>query len=268
MTRKLRPGILTKFTRYRRAYGLRAALEHSIVKATARLFPAEFRFRDHPMLIDLLGQGLVLEMGSDILNQFKVPTDAVEQSWNEFREFQRELEGRGKTARLTHPMEFAVESQTSFLLYALVRHFRPSVIVETGVANGYSSFYLLNAIMINNIGQLHSVDITNQVGEVLSEKEKGHWHLHILDENDPHLSFQNLLLELPPIDFFLHDSDHSYQWVISELGSVWKKLSAGAIISADDVDYSYGFLDFCKERQLQPIFLLDSRKIFGLTRKH
>lgn len=259
--------MLTKFTRYRRAYGLRAALEHSVVKAIARLFPAEFRFRDRPTLSDLLGQGLVLETGSDILNQFKVPADTIEQLWNEFREFQCELESREKTL-LTHPVEFAVESQTSFLLYALVRHLRPSVIVETGVANGYSSFYLLNAIMINNIGQLHSIDITTPVGEVLSEKEKGQWHLHILDENDPRISLQNLLLELPPIDFFLQDSDHSYQWVISELGSVWERLSAGAILSADDVDLSYGFSDFCKQRQLQPMFLLDSRKIFGLTRKH
>ena len=38
------------------------------------------------------------------------------------------------------------------------------------------------------------------------------------------------------------------------------------MICSDDVDKSFAFLDFCKARRLEPVLLLDRRKVFGVTR--
>src|ERR1051326_7722748 len=43
--------------------------------------------------------------------------------------------------------------------YAAIRAFRPETVVETGVANGVSSSYILLALEKNKQGTLHSIDI-------------------------------------------------------------------------------------------------------------
>lgn len=45
--------------------------------------------------------------------------------------------------------------------YAVVRAFRPDVVVETGVANGVSSAYLLLALHLNDRGTLYSVGLND-----------------------------------------------------------------------------------------------------------
>src|SRR5579863_10306843 len=43
--------------------------------------------------------------------------------------------------------------------YAAIRALRPEIVVETGVANGVSSSYILLALEKNQLGSLHSIDI-------------------------------------------------------------------------------------------------------------
>ena len=49
-------------------------------------------------------------------------------------------------------------------LYAVLRHVRPKVAVETGVANGFSTAFSLLALERNGEGHLHSVDLPREVG--------------------------------------------------------------------------------------------------------
>ncbi len=35
---------------------------------------------------------------------------------------------------------------------------------------------------------------------------------------------------------------------------------------SDDADASYAFLDFCNNHKLNPVFLYDLRKIFGIAK--
>ena len=49
-------------------------------------------------------------------------------------------------------------------LYALLRSERPDVVVETGVANGFSTAFSLLALQANGIGHLHSIDLPREVG--------------------------------------------------------------------------------------------------------
>jgi predicted O-methyltransferase YrrM len=48
-------------------------------------------------------------------------------------------------------------------IYVIIRALKPNIIVETGVANGASSFYLLLALKRNKKGHLFSIDFPNLV---------------------------------------------------------------------------------------------------------
>src|SRR5947207_14206936 len=53
-------------------------------------------------------------------------------------------------------------------LYAVVRAFKPGVVVETGVSSGMSSAHILRALAENGKGTLHSIDLPNvQQGSIL-----------------------------------------------------------------------------------------------------
>ena len=62
----------------------------------------------------------------------------------------------------------------------------------------------------------------------------------------------------------IHDSDHYYQWMRYELEAVLPRMSPFGVLAADDVDFSYGIIDFCASHGIRPLLLLDKRKVFGL----
>jgi len=49
-----------------------------------------------------------------------------------------------------------------YKLYNLIRDTRPSIVVETGVASGVSTAYILQALEDNRKGKLYSIDLPNQ----------------------------------------------------------------------------------------------------------
>src|SRR5665213_1629896 len=63
-----------------------------------------------------------------------------------------------------YPTEWAVAQETAVFLYLLVRLRRPSLVVETGVANGISSTSILLALAKNGHGRLVSIDVDENVG--------------------------------------------------------------------------------------------------------
>ena len=84
-------------------------------------------------------------------------------------EFHNSMEERGYKARgevevdpgkvpfsLSFLAIFRAEATT---LYALCRKLKPDVVVETGVASGVSSSYILCALHENEHGQLYSIDV-------------------------------------------------------------------------------------------------------------
>ncbi len=73
--------------------------------------------------------------------------------------------------------------------YAAVRALQPKVVVETGVASGVSSAYILLAMKRNQKGILHSVEIGDtsylpagkEPGWIVPQWLRPRWHLHIGD---------------------------------------------------------------------------------------
>lgn len=131
--------------------------------------------------------------------------------------------------------------------YACVRWLRPAVIVETGVAHGVTSAFILAALQANGGGRLHSVDLpphdtgaAARVGAVVPEDVRARWRLH------PGMAqrvLPRLLEELGRVDMFVHDSLHTYRNMRMELASVWPRLPPGGVILADDIEGNDAFLE-------------------------
>jgi predicted O-methyltransferase YrrM len=145
-------------------------------------------------------------------------------------------------------------------VYAIVRAFKPRVIVETGVASGLSSAHILRAIAKNGTGTLYSIDLPNvQQGSVLPEGRtsgwivphslRGPWKLRI---GDSRKALPDLLGTLGHIDMFLHDSDHSYEHMSFEFEEAFPRLERGGLLMSDDTHLHAAWDDFCAKHGLLP----------------
>ena len=155
------------------------------------------------------------------------------------------------------------ELNTQCVLYALIRAHRPNVVLETGVADGFSSFAILSALEANGEGHLHSLDIRDDVGTMVPSQLRSRWTIHIVNDQALERSMKEILTTLPGIDFYYHDSGHSYLWQAFEYAAVEPKMTGGGIFLSDDVDWSYAFIDHCKARYRKPALMIDRRKVIG-----
>ncbi len=153
---------------------------------------------------------------------------------------------------IAYPDYFAVEADSAMLLYAIVRAHQPNVMVETGVANGFSTAVILAAMHANGKGELHSFDIADDVGAFVRDRD--HWTLHIREP-----------LPAIPIDVFFHDSDHSYAHQTAEYVHAWEHLRPGGLLLSDDIDGSCAFIDFARNHHAT--MLLGGPTVFGALRR-
>ncbi|MCI4335774.1 MAG: class I SAM-dependent methyltransferase [Thermoplasmata archaeon] len=151
----------------------------------------------------------------------------------------------------------------SEILYLILRLARPTVVVETGVAMGYSSAYLLQALHDNADGTLYSIDLPTtdpegridgdgvrdrthvrapqETGAVVPDDLRDRWKLS-LGPSNPLLP--ELLEKLGSVDVFFHDSDHSYQNMIWEYRVAWPKIRPGGYLLTDDITRNQAFEEF------------------------
>ena len=101
----------------------------------------------------------------------------------EYIELQSSLQSMYSNIQLKFPVNFKVEDSTSFFIYSFVRLYHPLKIVETGVANGHSTFFILNALIKNGKGKLYSIDTSSEVGSLIPEDLKIGVH-RILRQNE------------------------------------------------------------------------------------
>ncbi len=137
-------------------------------------------------------------------------------------------------------------------LYVLCRLLRPEIVVETGVADGFSSAFILNALTVNNKGKLYSIDLPNQLGQELKKGKatgwlvpgelKKRWNMIIGSSKD---KLPQLLKELKQIEIFYHDSDHSYENMMFEFKESLGFVRIGGLIISDDITDNNSFHDFC-----------------------
>ena len=151
-------------------------------------------------------------------------------------------------------------------IYLLVRFAKPQFVIETGVFDGQSSSFILQALCDNNHGKLISIDLpavdaihgsTDRMSETtLPPTCSAGWvipeHLrkrHQLILGDAKLILPNLFKEYPEIDIFFHDSLHTFEHQYFEYSSVWKHLIKGGFLVSDDIFWSAAFHQFSKEKK-------------------
>jgi predicted O-methyltransferase YrrM len=139
------------------------------------------------------------------------------------------------------------------LCYMLARVTRPSSVVETGVCYGVTSAFLLQAIRVNGNGCLHSIDFPplgrsgdEFVGRLVPEQLRSYWRLHRGRSVD---LLPGLVRELRQIDFFLHDSLHTYRNMHHEFEIMTPFLGPQAVVVADDVQGNSAFMDWVSRAQ-------------------
>lgn len=141
------------------------------------------------------------------------------------------------------------------LLYFLVRHLRPRVVVETGVAAGFSSYAILLALRENGGGRLYSSDFPyfridtpeKFVGFVVDDDLRGDWVC--LTKGDKK-NLPNILSQIDHIDLFHYDSDKSYSGRKWALDYVYPRMKKGSVIVMDDINDNAYFHDFIQANRV------------------
>jgi predicted O-methyltransferase YrrM len=168
--------------------------------------------------------------------------------WKEAKEFGDRLRERAADILLQVPFDMGAGGNYE-LLYWMTRFLRPTYVVETGVAAGWSSEAFLTAMKRNDHGTLYSSDLpyfrvrdaAKYIGILVSEDVKSRWHL--LTSGDQK-ALPQILAEVPSVDLFHYDSDKSYSGRQFAVGLVASKLSANGIILVDDISDDPWFHDY------------------------
>jgi predicted O-methyltransferase YrrM len=138
------------------------------------------------------------------------------------------------------------------LQYAVVRAHKPERILETGVANGVSSAYLLLALQRNQKGELHSIDVGDgsfvlhgrSTGWLVPDWLRPRWTLHLGDARE---YLPQVLDQLGVVDIFIHDSLHTYEHMKFEYQLAYPHLRRGGVLVSDDALWNPAFEDFSRE---------------------
>jgi len=176
---------------------------------------------------------------------------------------------------------WAADSRFARLGYLMCRLISPSVVLETGVAYGVSSVFILKALEENGRGTLHSIDLPPLRSEherfwgiAVPEALKVRWRLH---RGSSARVLPRLLEEASTIDLFVHDSLHTLRNMRREFDTVWPHLRNGAALMADDVERNRAFSELrqkspalwrvVQDREESPLHGRAAPVVFGIAIK-
>ncbi len=135
------------------------------------------------------------------------------------------------------------------VVYCLTLHLQPERLLETGVARGITTRFLLEAIAENGHGHLWSIDlpppgepeIHDQIGMAVPDRLRSSW-TYVSGSSRRRL--RPLLSKIRTIDLFVHDSRHTQRNLTFELHHAWAALRPHGAVIVDDVDLNCGFHEF------------------------
>ena len=166
-------------------------------------------------------------------------------------------------------------------VYILIRHLRPTAMVETGVFDGHATAIELEAFRHNGSGLLISIDLparttimgsTSKMDDTMLPpgRDPG-WLIpdslksqHRLLLGDSAVMLPAVFTEFPEIDIFMHDSLHTYDHMMMEYQTAWPHLRGGGLLLSDDTFWSAAFYQFSKK--VHRPYMMTSHD-FGAIRK-
>ena len=149
-------------------------------------------------------------------------------------------------------------------IWCLIRHLQPNNVIETGVAHGVTSRFILEALEKNGSGHLSSIDLPpnaileQEVGIAVDRRCTDRW-TYIKGSSRRRLP--PLLSKLGQIDLFIHDSLHTERTVRFEVDRAWAVLKPGGAIVIDDIDTNCGFQSFTKAFPGYPSFICEAEPL-------
>ncbi|MBN8872417.1 MAG: class I SAM-dependent methyltransferase [Rhodospirillales bacterium] len=151
-------------------------------------------------------------------------------------------------------------------IWTLIRFMRPTTVVETGVAHGMTSRFILEGLERNGEGRLWSIDLPpinpvtrQEVGvAVATETLRRRW-TYIAGTSRRRLPV--LLDRLGQVDLFIHDSMHSGRNVAFEMETAWPRLRAGGAMVVDDIDLNPSFGRFVERHPEHPSFVCTAEPV-------
>jgi len=172
-----------------------------------------------------------------------------------------------------YPVDYSILEDSRLFLYALCKIIKPKIIVETGVAYGLGTSYILQALYENKSGTLYSIDSEFRpweselmIGSAIPDELKTHWKFV---KGSSSKKLNDLLESVGKIDIFLHDSMHTHKNMIFEFESAWPHIKNNGFLLSDDILENNSFLEFYTSKNLKPILLssLDQKHLFGILKK-
>ena len=204
-----------------------------------------------------LARGLSEALGTDI-ERF-LTEDAL-------REIECQIEasrpGLVSGASRSHDATFGIAK----LCYAVSRASKPEIVIETGVGNGVTSSFFLQALRVNGKGRLWSIDLPPlgaMSGMLVPDALKSRWELR---RGRTRKMLPQLIQELGTVDVFLHDSLHSYWNMKFEFGSAWSALAESGVLLSDDVTMNRAFEEFVRNHP-SSFAAVSTNPVFGVTVK-
>jgi predicted O-methyltransferase YrrM len=149
----------------------------------------------------------------------------------------------------------------TIVLYAIVRFFKPKIVVESGSGRGKSSSFIIKA-MEDNVLEDETLADSTLIGIEPSRKiEVGGVIPEYLRHRFRHLdmtvqTYSKGLPEDYQIDMFLHDSVHRYNHQLWEFETFWPYIRQGGILASHDILYNQSFVDFISSK-----YVLDGKGI-------
>jgi predicted O-methyltransferase YrrM len=141
------------------------------------------------------------------------------------------------------------------ICYALCRALKPKNVIETGVAYGITTAFILKAMHVNGIGHLYSVDLpplapnaNESTGRAVPDCLRSRW---TLCRGKSSRILPTLLRQVETIDIFIHDSLHTYQNELFEFETAWPFLRGSGVLVSDDIEEHPAWLDW--ESRAKPV---------------
>jgi predicted O-methyltransferase YrrM len=266
------PRLLDSFRLLSATVGRRHAMELSraelVLRIARRLAGPAWLLAQPPSMSALVALMPSVSSPNDVLDWLGVPAEEQRGLLNEFAAVSRQLADLYAITTLAWPTEWAVESSTGIALYAAVRSRKPTTIVETGIANGHSSFLILSALARNGAGRLASVDVRRDVGQLVPSHLADRWSRLIFDDRRPDFRvLSERLAPFVPFDIFFHDGDHRFLGQMLDYKLAAEHLAPLGLLVSDDIDASSAWLDAASLGILpnKRLLLIDKRKAIGIA---
>lgn len=133
------------------------------------------------------------------------------------------------------------------LCYAACRALHPEQVVETGVAHGVTTAYILFGLSRNGRGHLRSIDLPplsrnadDLVGIAVPSWLRTRWTLY---RGATRQQLPIALREAGEIDVFVHDSLHTYRTMRWEFERALARMRRPGVLISDDVEGNRAFED-------------------------